>query len=142
MNAVSSKLYHTVAYSRGEVAVLVGLIGTGAHHLTCSSGDSFQKIPQLLGVERVQRSESNPRSGECRPGDKSPSIQRLPDLRTLLPWYHGEWSPGTWTLLYRESGSSGPVQRLSGLVQHFWIYPETLWVDSESESESRACARE
>ena len=28
MNAVGSKLYHTVAYSRGEVAVLVGLIGT------------------------------------------------------------------------------------------------------------------
>ena len=28
VNAVGSKLYHTVAYSRGEVAVLVGLIGT------------------------------------------------------------------------------------------------------------------
>ena len=36
VNAVSSKLYHTAAYSRGEVAVLVGLIGTGAHHLSCN----------------------------------------------------------------------------------------------------------
>ena len=32
VNAVSSKL----AYSRGEVAVMVGLIGTGAHHLSCN----------------------------------------------------------------------------------------------------------
>ena len=83
-----------------------------------------------LGVERVQISESNPRFGECWPGDKSPSIQRLPDLRSLLPWYHREWSPvpghyytESRVVLVQSRDSldwsriSGFIRRLSGLIR-------------------------